>query len=91
MIIATTEQEVDRILDHFIAEGFISVTGKSGYQPDLNDWRQWIKDEHLSKKQIVLFDPHWEYDPAKNLIVKFINWHVPDTIDEYLSEDEESD
>lgn len=84
MIIATTEREIDRILDHFIADGFISVTGMSGFQPDIEDWRQWIKDVHLSKKQIVLFEPHWEYDPTTNEVVKFLNWTSPETLDEFL-------
>lgn len=85
MIIATTEQEIDRILDHFIAEGFISVTGMSGFQPDLNDWRQYIKDEYFSKKNLVIFKPNWNYVPEKNEVVKYLNWYVPDTINEYLN------
>ena len=83
MIIARTEKEVDDVIDYFIEEGFISCTRT--YKPDLEEWRDYIKTEYLTKKGLVIFIPHWDYDPAVNDVIKTLNWHVPDTLEEYLN------
>lgn len=86
MIIARNEKEVDSILDYFIAEGFISCTRP--YKPDLNEWREWIKEEHLKKSEtgILIFVPHWDYDIQKNRVVKSLNWHSPETLETFFTE-----
>ena len=87
MIIARTEQEIDRILDHFIADGFISCT--RGYKPDLNQWRDFIKEEYLNESEtgIVIFVPNWDYDLQQQRVVKTLNWHVAETLEQFLKEE----
>lgn len=84
MIIARNEQEVDRILDYFIADGFEACTRP--YKPDLNEWREWIKEEDLKKSvpSILIFVPHWDYDIQENRIVKSLNWHSPETLESFI-------
>lgn len=84
MIIATSIEDIDRILDYFIADGFISCT--RNYKPDLNEWREYIKTEYFSQKGMLIFVPNCNYDVDENKIVKTLNWFVPDTLDEFINE-----
>lgn len=85
MIIARNEEEIDRILDYFIAGGFESRARQ--FKPDINEWRDWIKEEYFRKSEcgVLIFEPHWNYDLQENRIVKTLSWHAPDTLEQYIN------
>ena len=85
MIIATSFSEIDQILDHFIAEGFEAPT--MGFQPGLENWREWLKEEHLAKNKAVIFDPVWVFEPRNNGMRKILRWYDGYTFGEYLKKE----
>ena len=86
MIIARSEEEIDKILDYFVKDGFegpmLYINKKHA---DLYYWKDCML-ESFSKKGLLIFEPIWGWDNQENKIKNSLRWFSPSTLDEFIEE-----